>query len=141
MAKIDCGNGVEIDEGELSESFVRAAGPGGQNVNKVATAVQLRFDAAGSLSLSAEVRARLLKLAGRRATKAGEIVIVANRFRSQEANRQDARGRLLTLIAEAGEPPPPPRRKTRPTRASKERRLSDKKAVGETKRNRRPPGL
>jgi len=140
MAKIDCGNGVEIDEEELSETFVRAAGPGGQNVNKVATAVQLRFDAAHSPSVNAEVRARLLKLAGRRATKAGEIVIVANRFRSQEANRQDARERLVALIAQAAEPPPPPRRKTRPSRASKERRLADKKALGETKRNRRPPG-
>ncbi len=141
MAKIDCGNGVEIDEDELSESFVRASGPGGQNVNKVSTAVQLRFDAAHSPSLREDVRARLLKLAGHRATKAGELVIVANRFRSQERNREDARNRLLSLIAEAAEPPPPPRRRTRPPRASKERRLADKKTQAETKRNRRPPKL
>jgi ribosome-associated protein len=141
VTKIDCSHGVEIDESELSESFVRASGPGGQNVNKVATAVQLRFDAAHSQSLHTDVRDRLLKLAGRRATKEGEIVIVANRFRSQERNREDARARLLSLIASAAEPPPPPRRKTRPPRASKERRLADKKSLSETKRNRKPPRL
>jgi len=137
MAKINAGNGVEIDEDELAESFVRASGPGGQNVNKVATAVQLRFDVHRSPSLPDDVRARLVKLAGRRLTKEGELVIVANRFRTQERNREDARARLIELIAEAAKPPPPPRRKTRPTRASKERRLSDKKKRAEVKRGRR----
>ncbi|HWU26735.1 MAG TPA: alternative ribosome rescue aminoacyl-tRNA hydrolase ArfB [Rhizomicrobium sp.] len=141
MAKIACGHGVEIDEAELSESFVRASGPGGQNVNKVASAVQLRFDAAGSGSLSDSVRSRLLKLAGRRATKDGELVIVANRFRTQERNREDARARLVALIAQAAAPPPPLRRKTKPTKASKERRLTDKKTAGEIKRNRRTPNF
>ncbi len=141
MVKIPCGHGVAIDEQELTESFVRASGPGGQNVNKVASAVQLRFDVARSPSLNDAVRGRLLKLAGRRATKDGELVIVANRFRTQEQNREDARARLIALIGEAAEPPPPPRRKTKPTRASRERRLSDKKAVGETKRSRRRPEL
>jgi ribosome-associated protein len=125
MAKIPVGNGIEIDESELSESFVRSAGPGGQNVNKVATSVQLRFDAVRSPSLTADVLARLRKLAGHRLTKNGEIVIVANRFRAQERTR---------------EPPPPPRRKTRPTKASRERRLADKKARGQIKRNRGVPG-
>ena len=136
MARINVGNGVEIDEGELDESFVRASGPGGQNVNKVSTAVQLRFDVARSPSLPGDVRARLVKLAGRRMTKDGELVIVANQYRTQERNREDARTRLVELIARAAEPPPPPRRKTRPTRASKERRLSDKKKRGEIKRGR-----
>ena len=139
MTRIDCGNGVEVDDGEFVESFVRASGPGGQNVNKVATAVQLRFDARNSPSLTAEIAFRLLKLAGNRATKDGEIVIVANRFRSQERNREDARARLVDLVRSAAEPPPPPRRKTRPTRASRERRLEAKKARGEVKRNRRAP--
>lgn len=136
MPKISIGNGVEIDESELSESFVRASGPGGQNVNKVSTAVQLRFDAAGSPSLPWDVRARFLKLAGRRLTKEGEVVIVANRFRSQDRNREDARARLIELLAQAAEPPPPPRRKTRPTKASKERRLTDKRRRSEIKKGR-----
>ena len=136
MAKINIGNGIEIDESELDESFVRASGPGGQNVNKVSTAVQLRFDVARSPSLPDDVRARLVKLAGRRMTKDGELIIVANQYRTQERNRDDARTRLIELIARAAEPPPPPRRKTRPTRASKERRLSDKKKRGEIKRGR-----
>lgn len=136
MARIPIANGIEIDEGELAETFIRASGPGGQNVNKVSSAVQLRFDAAGSPSLPQDVRARLLKLAGHRATQAGEIIIIANRFRAQERNRQDAKERLFALIAAACEPPPPPRRKTRPTRASKERRLEGKKHRAEIKRGR-----
>lgn len=136
MAKHFIAHGVEIDESELSETFVRGSGPGGQNVNKVATAVQLRFDAARSPSLAGDVRDRLLKLAGRRATKEGELVIVANRFRTQERNREDARARLFALIVLAAEPPPPPRRRTRPSKASKERRLSDKLKRARLKRNR-----
>ncbi len=139
MAKIALGNAVEIDEGEISESFVRGSGPGGQNVNKVATAVQLRFDVAGSPSLGADVRARLTKLAGRRMTRDGKLVIIASRFRTQERNRADARARLFGLIARAAEPPPPPRRKTRPSRASKEQRLADKRKKSELKRSRKAP--
>jgi ribosome-associated protein len=124
-----------ILENEIQLDYIRSPGPGGQNVNKLATAVQLRFKVAGSPSLTAEIKARLLKLAGSRATGAGEIVINAHRFRSQEKNRADAIERLVTLIQKA-EYKPVPRRPTRPTRSSQEKRLSDKKNRSEIKRRR-----
>lgn len=129
---------ISISDDELGESFIRASGPGGQNVNKVASAVELRFDAANSPSLSDDVRARTLKLAGQRATKDGVIVIRAERFRTQERNRADARERLARLIARAAMPPKK-RLKTRPTRASKERRLDAKSRRSSIKRNRGRP--
>lgn len=117
---------LAIDERELQESFVRASGPGGQNVNKLSTAVQLRFDVRRSPSLPEPVRARLLRLAGSRLTNEGEIVLTAQRFRTQDRNRTDARQRLAALIARAAEPPPPPRKPTRPTRGAREQRLAGK---------------
>lgn len=129
---------ITIDEGELEFSFVRAPGPGGQKVNKTATAAQLRFDAAGSPSLPQEVRQRLLKLAGSKATQEGEIVIEAKRYRSQQRNRDDARERLKRLIQRATKRPKR-RRRTRPTATSREKRLRQKRRRGEIKRLRRPP--
>ena len=123
---------ISLDEAELEESFVRASGPGGQNVNKVASAVQLRFDAAASPSLPEAVKARLKRLAGRRMTEAGVIVITANRFRAQERNRADALERLVALVAAATHAPKP-RRPTRPTLASKKRRLDAKRRRAEVK--------
>jgi ribosome-associated protein len=116
---------VTLDEREISETFIRASGPGGQNVNKVASAAQLRFDVGASRSLPEPVKARLARLAGQRLTQDGVIVITARRFRSQERNRDDARERLVALIRRAAEPPRP-RRKTRPSVAQREARLSAK---------------
>ena len=127
---------ISIGEHELDEQFIRASGPGGQNVNKLATAVQLRFDVRRSPSLPDGVRARLARLAGHRLTLNGELVITAQRHRTQERNRQDARERLIDLIRRAAVPPTP-RRPTRPTKASRERRLAGKKHRATTKNLRR----
>ncbi len=126
---------ITIGEEEITEQFVRASGPGGQNVNKVATAVQLRFNVMASPSLPPEVRERLLKLARNRVNAEGEVVIVAQRFRTQAQNRLDARERLIDLIRGAVRPPRP-RKKTRPTAASRERRLGAKRRRSEIKRAR-----
>jgi ribosome-associated protein len=117
---------ISIDEQELEERFVRASGPGGQNVNKLSTAVQLRFDARRSSSLPDDMRARLERLAGKRLTREGVIVIIAQRHRTQERNRQDALDRLTELLRAAAVRPVP-RRPTRPTKGSRERRLETKK--------------
>lgn len=117
---------ISIDEREVDESFVRSSGPGGQNVNKLSTAVQLRFDVRRSPSLPNDVAVRAMRLAGHRLTLDGVIVITAQRFRTQDRNRQDAQERLVDLLRQAAVAPPPKRRPTRPTAASRARRLEGK---------------
>lgn len=130
---IEIGPNLFLQDEELAFSFVRASGPGGQNVNKLATAAQLRFDVLHSPSLPDELRIRLIRLAGSRMTSEGVLIIDARRFRTQERNREDAIERLRALILKAAEKPKP-RRKTRPTLGSKKRRLNEKKQRGNTKR-------
>ncbi|HEV2189254.1 MAG TPA: alternative ribosome rescue aminoacyl-tRNA hydrolase ArfB [Stellaceae bacterium] len=129
---------LALDDAEIGETFIRASGPGGQNVNKVASAAQLRLDVEASPSLPEHVKARLRQLAGKRMTQDGVIIITAQRFRSQERNRADARDRLVALIRRAAEPPKP-RRKTRPSTAQREARLADKARRSAVKRQRRLP--
>ena len=124
---------ISIDEAELGESFVRSSGPGGQNVNKLSTAVQLRFDVRRSPSLPNEVAVRLMRLAGKRMTKDGVLVLIAQNHRTQERNRAEARDRLIDLIRQASIRPVP-RRATRPTKASKQRRIESKKRRSGIKR-------
>ena len=131
---------VAINENEIEEQFIRASGPGGQHVNRAATAVQLRFDVANSPSLPDAARERLIRLAGKRITSDGALIIEAGQFRSRERNRQDAIHRLFKLIRKAARKPKA-RRKTKPTRASKERRLKNKRRRSEIKRMRRPPPI
>ena len=129
-------NTIRLSEGEIEEHFIRAPGPGGQHVNKVSSAVQLRFDAANSPALSDSVLERLRSLAGSRMTQQGVIVLTANRFRSRERNRRDALERLVTLIRDAAIPPKQ-RRPTRPTASSRRRHLESKRRHADLKRQRR----
>ncbi len=130
---------IQLDESELHFQFKLASGPGGQNVNKVATAAEMRFDAAHSPALPDEVRARLIALAGSRMNKDGELLITARRFRSQERNRQDAIDRLVALIQKATEIPKP-RLKLKPSRAAKRQRVAEKRRIGEKKQTRKIGG-
>ena len=137
MGMINITKNISIDEREIQMEFIHASGPGGQNVNKVATAVQLRFNVSASASLPDYVRHRLAHLAGKRITEKGILIIEAKRFRTQEKNRQDAVKRLVDLIRKATEKPKV-RRKTLPTRASKEKRLETKRYKAQVKTIRRP---
>lgn len=128
---------IVLREEELEFQYKLASGPGGQHVNKVESAVELRFDTARSPSLTEELRARLLALAGRRGTKEGVVVITARRYRSRERNREEAIQRLVALIRRAAEPPRP-RKPTRPSRSARRRRLEDKRRAGARKQARRP---
>ena len=136
MALIPITNRLTIDERELEESFIQASGPGGQNVNKVATAVQLRFDVRHSPSLSPEVRARLWKLAGRRITQDGILLIVAREHRTQERNRAEARAKLVELL-KAATVQPRARKATKPSKASQQKRLESKSRRAGIKKLRR----
>ncbi|MEQ1662398.1 MAG: alternative ribosome rescue aminoacyl-tRNA hydrolase ArfB [Thiobacillus sp.] len=124
---------ISLDERDIQEDFIRASGPGGQNVNKVSSAVQLRFDVAGSPALPEPVRQRVFVLAGRRLTQEGVLILSAERYRSQQRNREDALARLIELIREACHVAKP-RHATRPTLASKKRRLETKQRRGDTKK-------
>ena len=139
MDMLQINSRIQIPESELKERFIRASGPGGQNVNKVATAVQLRFNAADSPQLSPVVKERLRRITGGRMTADGELVIEAKRYRSQEKNRADARERLATLIRRALRKPRK-RKRTKPSRAAKQRRLDAKKKQAAKKKYRRKPG-
>jgi ribosome-associated protein len=135
---IEIADGLGIDDGELHLEFVRASGPGGQNVNKVSSAVQLRFDVRHSASLPGDVKARLIRLAGKRVTDEGVLVVDARRYRSQERNRLDAIGRFVALIQKALEPPKA-RKQTRPGAAARAARLEQKRRRARTKETRQTP--
>ena len=139
MARIAVTGSISIDESELSETFVLASGPGGQNVNKVSSAVQLRFDVAHSASLDEDVRARLMRIAGSRLTKDGVLIVTAREHRTQERNRREALARLIEFIRRAATRPKP-RKATKPPLASKRRRLESKTIRGRLKRARGKPG-
>lgn len=130
--RIHIANDIYINEAEISLSFIRSPGPGGQNVNKVASAVQLRFDLMGSQALNHAVKMRVAKLAGSKLTQDGEIIITASRFRSQLQNKEDAIGRLVALLAKASTPPKP-RKKTRPSLSAKRKRMDEKSKRGKIK--------